>query len=128
MTTRQIVPIKNAHKVAAPLSHAVRVGDLLFVSGVPGYFGNRELAIGDFEAQCRQALNNLGTILEGAGTSFDKIVKSNVILTRQEDFAKMNELYKARFMPGNYPARTTIVSELAVPGMMIEIEVVAALA
>ncbi|MGN6460809.1 MAG: RidA family protein [Pseudolabrys sp.] len=127
MVTREIVPIPNAHKVLAPLSHAVRVGDLLFVSGVPGYFGDRQLAPGDFEAQCSQALDNLDIILKAAGTSFDRIVKSNVIITRQGDFAKMNELYRARFTPGNFPARTTVVCELAVPGMMIEIECVVAL-
>lgn len=127
MVTREIVPIPNAHKVLAPLSHAVRVGDLLFVSGVPGYFGDRQLAQGDFEAQCLQALDNLDIILKAAGTSFDRIVKSNVIITRQGDFAKMNELYRARFTPGNFPARTTVVCELAVPGMMIEIECVVAL-
>ena len=127
MVKREIVPTPHAHKVLAPLSNAVRVGDLLYVSGVPGYFGDQQLAPGDFEAQCRQALDNLDVILKEAGTSFDRIVKTNVILTRQNDFAKMNELYRARFTPGNYPARTTVVAELAIPGMMLEIECVAAL-
>lgn len=97
------------------------------MSGVPGYFGDRQLAVDDFEAQCRQALDNLDVILKTAGTSFDRIVKTNVILTRQSDFAKMNELYRARFSPGNYPARTTIVADLAVPAMLLEIECIVAL-
>ena len=123
---REIVGIKNGHKVKAPLSHAVRIGNLLYTSGVPGYFGDRQLAMNDFGSQCRQSLDNLDIILKGAGTSYDNIIKANVILTRQSDFAEMNELYRERFSENNYPARTTVVSELAIPGMMIEIEVVAA--
>lgn len=127
MSNREIIPIPNAHKVAAPLAHAVRIGDILYVSGVPGYFGDRELAVNDFEAQCEQALDNLHTILTEAGSSFDKIVKTNVILTRQSDFAAMNDIYKKRFSAGNFPARTTIIADLARPEMLLEIEVVAAL-
>lgn len=127
MSERQVVPIKNGHKVAAPLSHAVRIGEMLFVSGVPGYFGDRELAVDDFAAQFRQAMRNLGVILTEAGSTFDRIAKVNVILTRQSDFAAMNEIYREHFEAGNYPARTTIVAGLARPEMLVEIEAVAAL-
>jgi 2-iminobutanoate/2-iminopropanoate deaminase len=125
MTTRTIIHTDKASTPTVPLSQAVRVGNLLFVSGTtPFKPGTREMAP-DFEGQMRQVMANIGAILEAAGTSFDRVVKVNVFLTDIGNFQKMNEIYRTYFKEGNYPARTTVEVKMAVPNMMLEIECVA---
>lgn len=122
--TRTVIHAANGPKVLAPLSHAVKTGNLVFVSGMPPYFGDREFVKDDFEAQFHQSMKNLTAVLEEAGSSLDKVVKVMMYLRREEDFWPMNELYKQYFKAGNYPARTTIVCGLGVP-VLLEIECVA---
>ncbi|OGA72309.1 MAG: hypothetical protein A3G81_14985 [Betaproteobacteria bacterium RIFCSPLOWO2_12_FULL_65_14] len=125
MSTRKVLNSQRLTKPRAPLSHAVTVGNLVFVSGTtPFKPGSRDMAP-DFEGQMHQVMQNIKVILEEAGTSFDKVVKANVILTDIGHFQKMNDIYRSYFTEGNYPARTTIQAPLAVPGMMLEIECVA---
>jgi 2-iminobutanoate/2-iminopropanoate deaminase len=123
-STRQVIHATQGPKVKAPLSHAVRVGNLLFVSGMPPYFGDREFVKDDFEAQFHQSMKNLKAVLEEAGSSLEKVAKVMVYLRRESDFWPMNELYKQYFKEGNYPARTTIVCGLGIP-VLLEIECVA---
>jgi 2-iminobutanoate/2-iminopropanoate deaminase len=109
----------------SPLSQAVKVGDLVFLSGTTGYAADGTIAHGDFGAQMRQVMENITTILEAAGSSLDRAVKMNVILARSADFAAMNEIYKTYFPDGKYPARTTIEARLAREALLVEIECVA---
>jgi 2-iminobutanoate/2-iminopropanoate deaminase len=125
MPKRQVIHAPDGAKLKAPLSHAVRVGDLVFVSGTPGYFGDRQLARGDFAAQFHQAMRNVGAVLEAAGTTLSSICKVNIILARRDDFWPMNELYRQYFAEGDFPARTTIIAGLPIDDMLIEIECVA---
>jgi len=112
---------------APPLSFATRVGDLLFVSGIPGFDENGALPDG-FEAQFGFVVRNIKRVLDEAGASFRDLVKVNVLLTRASDVATMNALYAGAFGPPPYPARTTcVVQALPVPGMLIEIECIASL-
>jgi 2-iminobutanoate/2-iminopropanoate deaminase len=112
---------------APPLSFATRVGDLLFISGIPGFDANRELP-DTFEAQFGNVVANIKRVLDEAGGSFRDLVKINVLLTRASDVATMNALYAGAFGPPPYPARTTcVVQALPDPKMLIEIEGVAAL-
>ena len=111
-----------------PLSFAARTGDLLFISGIPGFDENGALADG-FEAQFGFVVANIRRILDEAGAGFRDLVKLNVLLTRASDVATMNKLYAAAFGPAPYPARTTcVVAALPDPKMLIEIEGVAHLA
>ena len=112
---------------APPLSLATRVGDLLFISGIPGF--DESGALPDtFEAQFGHVVKNLKRVLDGAGASLSDLVKVNVLLTRASDVATMNALYAGAFGPAPYPARTTcVVQALPDPKMMIEIEAVASL-
>jgi 2-iminobutanoate/2-iminopropanoate deaminase len=113
---------------APPLSFATRVGDLLFVSGIPGFDENGALADG-FEAQFGFVVRNIKRVLDEAGAGFRDLVKVNVLLTRASDVAAMNALYAGAFGPPPYPARTTcVVQALPDPAMLIEIECVASLA
>jgi len=110
-----------------PLSVAARVGDLLFVSGTPGYHDDGRIDEGDFDKQFAQAVLVLRQILERGGSSMHSIVKLNMLLTRQQDVAQMNRLYAEAFGPAPYPARTTcVVASLPDPRMLLEIECVAA--
>ncbi len=113
---------------APPLSYAAKVGDLLFVSGIPGFDDNGKLAEG-FEAQFGFVAATIKRILAEAGTDTTRLVKVNVLLTRASDVATMNKLYAEAFGPAPYPARTTcVIQALPDPAMLIEIECVAALA
>ena len=112
---------------APPLSFATRVGDLLFISGIPGFDANGELPAG-FEAQFGNVVTNLKRVLTEAGVTMRDLAKVNVLLTRAADVAPMNTLYAGAFGPAPYPARTTcVVQALPNPQMLIEIEGVAAL-
>jgi 2-iminobutanoate/2-iminopropanoate deaminase len=111
-----------------PLSFAARSGDLLFVSGIPGFDDKRELP-DSFEAQFGFVVKNITRVLTEAGATFRDLVKVNVLLTRASDVATMNVLYASAFGPAPYPARTTcVVQALPDPKMLIEIEAVASLA
>jgi 2-iminobutanoate/2-iminopropanoate deaminase len=112
---------------APPLSFATRVGDLLFISGIPGFDASGELPAG-FEAQFGNVVTNLKRVLTEAGATMRDLAKVNVLLTRASDVAPMNTLYAGAFGPAPYPARTTcVVQALPNPQMLIEIEGVAAL-
>ena len=115
------------HVKAPPLSFATRAGDLLFVSGIPGFDASGALPDG-FEAQFANVAVNIKRVLEEAGATTRDLAKVNVLLTRAADVAPMNALYAGAFGPAPYPARTTcVVQALPDPKMLIEIEGVAAL-
>jgi enamine deaminase RidA (YjgF/YER057c/UK114 family) len=112
---------------APPLSFATRTGDLLFVSGIPGFDDKGALPDG-FEAQFALVVHNIRRVLDEAGATLRDLVKVNVLLTRASDVAPMNALYASAFGPAPYPARTTcVVQALPDPKMLIEIECVASL-
>ena len=111
---------------AAGFSQAWRVdgaSSVIFVSGQAPISAEGEL-VGedDFEAQVRATFENLGTVLEEAGASFEHVVKLGVYLTdisRLRDYGRI----RSELMPGPPPAATAVqVVALAVPGMMIEVE------
>ena len=113
---------------APPLSFAARTGDLLYISGIPGFDAQGELPE-TFEAQFGHVVTNITRVLDEAGASLRDLVKLNVLLTRASDVATMNRLYAEAFGPAPYPARTTsVVVALPNPKMLIEIEGVASLA
>jgi 2-iminobutanoate/2-iminopropanoate deaminase len=105
-----------------PVSSVVKVGKSVFVSGTPGYKDGK-LAIGDFPTQMKQVMDNIAAALKSAGTSWDRVVKTNVMLTRGGDFDDMNRIYATYFPDGKYPARTTVVvAGLPSPDFLLEIE------
>jgi enamine deaminase RidA (YjgF/YER057c/UK114 family) len=117
-----------AHIKAPPLSFATRTGDLLFISGIPGFDDLGQLPA-TFEAQFGNVVVNINRILKEAGAGPRDLVKLNVLLTRAADVVTMNRLYAEAFGPAPYPARTTsVVQALPDPKMLIEIEGVASLA
>jgi 2-iminobutanoate/2-iminopropanoate deaminase len=114
-----------------PISHytdAVRHGDLLFISGCgPFDEENRIVGEGDAAQQCRQVLENIGKILTAANASFADVLKVTVYLTDVGDRTVINPVRK-EFFGETRPASTLIgVAALAIPGMKVEIDAVAAL-
>jgi 2-iminobutanoate/2-iminopropanoate deaminase len=103
-----------------PYSPIVRAGDLLVVSGQVGV-RDGEMVSGGVEAETRQAIANLSSLLEGEGASLTDVVKTTVFLRHMRDFALMNEVYAEEF--GDHrPARSTVaVSELPMVAL-VEIE------
>lgn len=124
---RQIINNPALPRSNAPHSNAVKVGNLIFVSGFPGYDGEAKVAKGDFAAQMRAALKNIKATLEYAGSSIDKIAKVNVYLDRRADFDEMNEIYREFFGndPQGWPARTTVEARLPRKDFLLEIDCVA---
>ncbi|MGJ5047833.1 RidA family protein [Bradyrhizobium oligotrophicum] len=114
------------HIKAPPLSFGTRIGDLFFISGIPGFDADGNLP-DEFEAQFANVVTNFTRVLTEGGAGIRDLVKVNVLLTRAADVATMNRLYAAAFGPAPYPARTTcVVVALPDPKMLIEIEGVAA--
>jgi 2-iminobutanoate/2-iminopropanoate deaminase len=107
-----------------PYSPVVAVGDIVATSGQVGLTAAGAVIAPEFEAQARQAFDNLGRCLHAAGCSFADVFKVTVYLSNMEDFEEMNRLYTEFFAPP-YPARTTIQAELAI-GLAFEIDVLAA--
>ncbi len=103
------------------------VGTLVFVSGQSGRDPRTDQVADTIEAQTEQALENIATILEAAGSSLARVVRCGVFLTNMREFTRMNGAY-ARMFGDHRPARTTVaVSELPGPGLKVEIDAVAEL-
>jgi len=109
----------------APYNQAIRVGELVFVAGQLGIeLETGELAGGSVEEQTEQIMQNLGAILEAAGSDLHKLVKTTVFLLDLADFNGMNGVY-ARHVGGTPPARSTIGISALPTGARVEIEAVA---
>jgi 2-iminobutanoate/2-iminopropanoate deaminase len=109
----------------APYSQAIKAGGLVFVSGQLGLKpGDKELSGGTIGEQTEQVFANLGAILEEAGSSLDRIVKTTVFLQSLGDFAGMNDVY-ARHVGENPPARATVEVAALPSGALVEIEAIA---
>lgn len=109
----------------APYSQAIRAGDFVFVSGQLALRpGDKELSGGTIQEQTEQIFQNLGAILQEAGTGLDKLVKTTVFLQNLGDFQGMNEVY-AKHVGERPPARSTVEVAKLPSGALVEIEAVA---
>ncbi|WP_322820044.1 RidA family protein [Chloroflexus sp.] len=108
-----------------PYSQAVRAGNLIFVSGqLPINPATNELITDDIGAMTRQIFANIAAILQAAGSSLDRIVKTTVFLADLSDFAAMNAAYAEHFGEAS-PARSTVQVARLPRDARIEIEVIA---
>jgi len=109
----------------APYSQAIRVGELVFVSGQLALKpGDKELSGATVQEQTEQVLQNLKAILAEAGSGLDKLVKTTVFLIDLGDFQGMNEVY-AKHVGDRPPARATVEVAALPSGALVEIEAVA---
>ena len=108
-------------KAIGPYSPAVRAGDFLFVAGQPGLdHSTGSVPEGGFEAEARQAFVNLRTVVEAAGASLGRVVRTTVFLGSTEAIPAMNQLF-AEFFPSAPPARSTPIVVLR-RGLRISID------
>jgi 2-iminobutanoate/2-iminopropanoate deaminase len=115
-----------APKAIGPYSQAVRVGDLLFLSGqVPLDPATGQLVEGDITAQTRRVMENLGAVLTSAGLSFAHVARTTIFLADMNDFAKVNEVYGA-FFAEPFPARATVQVARLPRDARVEIDAIAA--
>ena len=109
----------------APYSQAIKANGFVFVSGQLALEpGANELVPGGIAEQTEQVFANLRAILEAAGTSLDRLVKTTVFLQHLDDFAGMNEVY-ARHVGDTPPARSTVEVAKLPSGALVEIEAIA---
>jgi 2-iminobutanoate/2-iminopropanoate deaminase len=109
----------------APYNQAIRLGELVFVAGQLGMvLETGELAGPAITEQTEQTMKNLGAVLEAAGSSLDKLLKTTVFLVDLADFDAMNEVY-ARYVGDRPPARSTIGIAQLPRGARVEIEAIA---
>jgi reactive intermediate/imine deaminase len=109
-----------------PFSDAVRVGDLLFVSGQLGVDADLKVVPGGIQAETRAAMDRIRRVVEANGSSMDRIVKCTCMLADMREWEKMNEVYVTYFRDGHLPARSAFGAGGLALGARIEIECVAA--
>lgn len=124
-TKKEVLTSSNAPKAVGPYSLGIRSGGFLFLSGQLGLDPDSgEFVKGGVEAQTRQALLNIKSVLQEAGSDLSNVVKTSVFLSDIADFPKMNAVY-AEFFENDPPARSTMqVGALPKLGL-VEIEVIA---
>ena len=107
----------------APFSEAVRIGDLLIASGQIGVHPGQPAP---FEAEAKQAMDNVAAVLARHGASMADVVKCTVLLTDMGKFGVFNQVYTSYFKPGRLPARTAMGVASLAAGASVEVECMAA--
>jgi 2-iminobutanoate/2-iminopropanoate deaminase len=123
--TREAVSTPNAPKAIGPYSQAIKANGFVFISGQVAFdpaTGN--LISGDIAEQTERVLNNLTAILQAAGSSWEKVVKTTVFLKNMNDFGQMNEIY-GKFCKGAPPARSTVEVARLPKDVSVEIDLIA---
>merc|ERR1712025_895498 len=122
---RVIIATKESSDAIGPYNQAVQVNNTLYISGQIGFNPETmEVIKGGVVAEARQALTNMGHILEAANCTFDNVVKTTVLLADINDFGAVNEVYTT-FFTDNYPARAAYQVAALPRGARVEIEAVA---
>ncbi len=122
---KEIIATDKAPAAIGPYSQAVKAGDMIFTSGmIPIDPATNTLVEGGIEVQAKQAISNLKALLEAAGSSMDKVVKTVVFIKNMDDFGKVNEIYSG-FFTENCPARSCVEVARLPKDVLIEIEAIA---
>lgn len=122
---RQIIKTGEAPQAIGPYSQAVVAGGFVFASGqIPLDTSTGEFVEGGIAEQTEQVLKNLSKVLEAAGTSLARVVKTTVFLADMNDFAAMNEVYGRHFQQ-EPPARSTVQAARLPRDARVEIDVIA---
>jgi len=120
----EVIATSDAPPAIGPYSQAIRAGDFVFVSGqIAVSVRTGKLAEG-IEAQTRQVMENLKSVLTAAGASLAQVVKVTIFLARWEDFTRMNEVY-ATYFPGRAPARAVVQGPRIPEGTLVGLEAIA---
>jgi len=124
--TKTAVSAPDAPKAIGPYSHAIRTGQLLFISGqVPIDPATGNLIEGDITAQTQRVMNNIDAVLKAGGLSFQHVVRTTIFLADMSDFAAVNAVY-GTFFSEPYPARATVQVSRLPKDARVEIDAIAA--
>jgi len=124
--SKHIISTRNAPTPVGPYQQAVRTGNLIFTAGqIPLDPNTNQLVTGTIEDQTRRVLENLKAILEAAGTSLERVVKTTVFLRDMNDFPAMNKIYADFFLADTAPARSTVQVTRLPKDVAVEIEAIA---
>jgi 2-iminobutanoate/2-iminopropanoate deaminase len=127
MSDFKTIAVENAPKAIGPYAQGIAANGFLFTAGqVPLDPATMKLVEGDIAAQTHRVFDNLEAILAGAGATLAGVVKATVYLMDMGDFAKMNEVYAARF-GSHRPARSTVQVAALPAGARLEIDLVSTL-
>ena len=121
---KKIISTDKAPAAIGPYSQAVEVNGLIYTSGMIPVIPETGEIVEGIEAQARQALTNVKSLLEAAGSSMDKVIKTTVFIKDMNDFARVNEVY-AGFFEGDFPARSCVEVVRLPKDVLIEMEAVA---
>lgn len=115
-----------AKAVKLPFSQAVRIGDVLYLSGALGNVpGKLELVPGGIEAEARQTMDNIGAVLKENGLTFADVFKCTVMLADMADWPTFNRIYLDYFDPDRLPARSAFGANGLALGARLELECMA---
>lgn len=121
----ETISTENAPGAIGPYSQAIKAGGMVFCSGqIPINIETGQFVSDDVAEQTEQVLKNLSAVLEAAGSSLDKVVKTGVFLADMDDFVAMNEVY-GRYFSDNKPARATVQAARLPRDARVEIDCIA---
>jgi 2-iminobutanoate/2-iminopropanoate deaminase len=122
---KDVIATDSGPKAIGPYSQAVRANGFVFVSGQIALDpSTQKLVSGEIKVQTERVLENLKAILNAAGSSLEKVVRTTVFLADMNEFAAMNEVY-ARYFPEQAPARSTVQAARLPRDVRVEIDVIA---
>jgi 2-iminobutanoate/2-iminopropanoate deaminase len=122
---KDVISTQHGPKAIGPYSQAIRANGFIFISGQIAFDPTTgQLVEGDVASQTERVLQNLKAIVEAAGSSLEKAVKTTVFLKDMGDFAAMNEVY-ARFFAAGPPARSTVEAARLPRDVRVEIDLIA---
>lgn len=117
------ISTKNAPAAIGPYSQGMELGNLVFTSGqIPVNPADGSIPDG-IEAQARQSCENVGAVLQSAGSDFSKVIKTTCFLSDMADFAAFNAVYESYFV--SKPARSCVAAKALPKGVLCEIEAIA---
>ena len=126
MAEKEVIHSELAPAAVGPYSHAIAANNLVFTSGQVAIDPKTGKVESDtIEGQTEQVMQNLGAVLEAAGTSFQRTVKTLCFLQTMDDFAAFNEVYARYFT--EKPARSCVAVRTLPKGVLVEVEAIAEL-
>lgn len=122
---KKVISTPKAPAAIGPYSQAIEINNMIFTSGIiPINPANGTLVDGSIEEQTKQVFDNMKGLLEDAGSSLDKIIKTTVFIKNMDDFSRVNEVY-ASYFTGDFPARSCVEVARLPKDVLIEVEAIA---
>ena len=122
---KKIISTDKAPAAIGPYSQAIKAGELIYTSGMIHVVPETGEIVNGAEAQARQVLTNVRSLLEASGSSMDKVIKTTVFIKNMDDFAKINAIYAEFFEEGSYPARSCVEVARLPKDVLMEMEAIA---